>query len=135
MSSRNRAEEMVMKKTLLTSAVLSFSVLMTNGLSLAQQASAPAGNVDNGKRLYQETGCYQCHGLAGQGAMMTGPRLSRTEFAFDGFLNQLRHPSNQMPPYEAAVVSDQDAADIYAYLRQMPAPRDPNSIPLLKAAR
>jgi cytochrome c len=40
-----------------------------------------------------------------------------------------------MPPYEAAVVSDQDAADIYAYLRQMPAPPDPNSIPLLKVAR
>jgi mono/diheme cytochrome c family protein len=135
MSSRNRAEEIVMKKTLLTGAVLSFSVMMTNGLSLAQQASAQAGNIDNGKRLYQETGCYQCHGLAGQGAMMTGPRVSRTEFAFDGFLNQLRHPSNQMPPYEAAVVSDQDAADIYAYLRQMPTPRDPNSIPLLKAAR
>jgi ubiquinol-cytochrome c reductase cytochrome c subunit len=126
---------MVMKKTLLAGAVLSFSVLMANGLSIAQQASAPAGNLDNGKRLYQETGCYQCHGLAGQGAMMTGPRVSRTEFAFDGFLNQLRHPSNQMPPYEAAVVSDQDAADIYAYLRQMPAPRDPNNIPLLKAAR
>ena len=63
---------------------------------------------------------------------MTGPRVSRTEFALDGFLNQLRHPANQMPPYEAAVLSDQDAADIYAYLRQMPAPPDPNSIPLLK---
>ena len=66
--------------------------------------------------------------------MMTGPRVSRTEFAFDGFLNQLRHPANQMPPYEAAVLSDKDAADIYAYLRQMPAPPDPNSIPLLKIA-
>ena len=66
---------------------------------------------------------------------MTGPRVSRTEFAFDGFLNQLRHPANQMPPYESAVLSDSDAADIYAYLQQMPAPRDPNSIPLLKIAR
>lgn len=124
-----------MKKTLLTGAVLSFSVLMANGLSIAQQVSAPAGNADNGKKLYREIGCYQCHGLAGQGAMGTGPSLSRTPFDFDGFLNQLRHPANQMPPYEAAVVSDRDVADIYAYLKQMPAPRDPNSIPLLKAAR
>ena len=66
---------------------------------------------------------------------MTGPRVSRTEFAFDGFLNQFRHPANQMPLYEAAVLSDGDEADIYAYLQQMPAPRDPNSIPLLMIAR
>jgi mono/diheme cytochrome c family protein len=66
---------------------------------------------------------------------MTGPRVSRTELPFEGFLGQLRHPVNQMPPYEAAVVSDRDAADIYAYLRQMPAPPEANSIPLLKVAR
>jgi mono/diheme cytochrome c family protein len=99
----------------------------------AQQGSAPAGNAENGKTLYLQVGCYQCHGQAGQGARMTGPRISRTEFPFDSFLYQLRHPANQMPPYEAAVLSDQDAADLYAYVRQMPAPRDPNSIPLLKA--
>jgi mono/diheme cytochrome c family protein len=101
----------------------------------AQQASAPAGNVDNGKTLYVQVGCYQCHGLAGQGAMMTGPRVLRTEFPFESFLFQLRHPVSQMPPYEAAVLSDQDAADLYAYLRQMPAPRDPDTILLLKTAR
>jgi mono/diheme cytochrome c family protein len=103
------------------------------GSACAQQA--PAGNVANGKTLYSQVGCYQCHGLAGQGAQATGPRVSRTEFPFESFLNQLRQPANQMPPYEAAVLSDQDAADIYAYLRQMPAPRDPNSIPLLKSER
>jgi ubiquinol-cytochrome c reductase cytochrome c subunit len=105
------------------------------GSTPAGQGSAPAGNAENGKALYAQIGCYQCHGLAGQGARMTGPRISRTELPFEGFLYQLRHPANQMPPYEAAVVSDQDAADLYAYVRQMPAPRDPNSIPLLKAAR
>ena len=99
----------------------------------AGQDSAPAGNVANGKALYAQVGCYGCHGQAGQGARMTGPSVSRTQFPFEGFLYQLRHPANQMPPYEAAVVSDQEAADIYAYLKQMPAPRDPNSIPLLKA--
>jgi len=110
-------------------------LILSAGSVPAQQAPMPSGNADNGKNLYRETGCYQCHGLAGQGAVMTGPRVSRTEFAFDGFLNQLRHPVNQMPPYEAAILSDRDAADIYAYLRQMPAPRDPNGIQLLKAAR
>jgi ubiquinol-cytochrome c reductase cytochrome c subunit len=108
---------------------------LATGPACAQQASAPAGNVENGKTLYLQTGCYQCHGLAGQGAMMTGPRVSRTQFPFEGFLYQLRHPSSQMPPYETAVLSDQDAADLYAYVRKMPAPRDPKSIPQLKADR
>jgi ubiquinol-cytochrome c reductase cytochrome c subunit len=117
-------------------AATAIAVLMPMiGVSFAQQTSAPASNVEHGKTLYRETGCYQCHGLAGQGAMMTGPRVSRTEFALDGFLNQLRHPANQMPPYEAAVLSDSDAADIYAYLRQMPPPPEANSIPLLKVVR
>jgi mono/diheme cytochrome c family protein len=114
------------------SSLTLLALMLTVGSASAQQASTPSGNIEQGKTLFKETGCYQCHGLAGQGAPMTGPRVSRTEFAFDGFLNQLRHPANQMPPYEAAVISDQDAADIYAYLRQMPVPPDPNSIPLLK---
>ena len=111
------------------------AVALMVGPASAQQSAAPAGNVANGKTLYVQTGCYQCHGLAGQGAVMTGPRVSQTAFPFDGFLAQLRRPVNQMPPYEAAVLSDQDAADIYAYLRQMPPPRDPKSIPLLNGAR
>ena len=120
-----------MKNSSLALAVLTLTI----GSASAQQAMPPSGNIEHGKALYRETGCYQCHGLAGQGAPMTGPRVSRTEFPFDGFLNQLRHPANQMPPYEAAVISDQEAADIYAYLRQMPAPPDPNSILLLKTSR
>lgn len=120
---------------------MKYLILILAGLALAlgaacaQQASAPAGNFGNGKALYLQVGCYQCHGLAGQGAQMTGPRVLRTEFPFESFLYQLRHPANQMPPYEAAVLSDQDAADLYAYVRQMPAPRDPNSIPQLKVER
>jgi mono/diheme cytochrome c family protein len=118
--------------SLVTLAVIA---ALTPVIAAAQQAAAPAGNADHGKALYRETGCYQCHGLAGQGAIMTGPRVSRTELPFEGFLGQLRHPANQMPPYQAAVVSDRDAADIYAYLRQMPTPPTANSIPLLKVAR
>jgi mono/diheme cytochrome c family protein len=123
-----------MKPIILTVAGL----LLTAGPAFAQQAapagqgSAPTGNVANGKTLYVQVGCYQCHGGAGQGARATGPRISQTQFPFEGFLYQLRHPANQMPPYQAAVLSDQDAADLYAYVRQMPV-RDANSIPLLKA--
>jgi ubiquinol-cytochrome c reductase cytochrome c subunit len=124
---------MLTMKQLFTATALVAALAI--GPAFAQQASAPTGNAVHGEALYRETGCYQCHGLAGQGAIMTGPRVLRTELPFDGFLNQLRHPVNQMPPYEAAILSDPDAADIYAYLRQMPAPPEANSIPLLKLAR
>jgi ubiquinol-cytochrome c reductase cytochrome c subunit len=110
------------------------ALALSAGPASVQQASL-AGNMANGERLYVQVGCYQCHGLAGQGALTTGPRVSRTAFSYRDFLAQLRHPVNQMPPYEAAVLSDQDAADLYAYLRQMPPPRDPKSIPLLNAVR
>ena len=32
---------------------------------------------------------------------------------FDGFKAQLRDPANDMPAYSAAVVSDQEIADMY----------------------
>ena len=36
-----------------------------------------------------------------------------------------------MPPYTAVVLSDQDLADIYAFLEARPKPPAVNSIPLL----
>ena len=98
---------------------------------IAAPAFAQEGNVEHGKKLFMEIGCFQCHGAAGQGALQTGPRISRTQLPMDGFLHQLRQPMNQMPPYEAAVVSDKDAADISAYIKSMPAPPDPKTLPLL----
>jgi ubiquinol-cytochrome c reductase cytochrome c subunit len=99
--------------------------------ALAQQAASDTGNAVQGKVLFESVGCYECHGLAGQGAPATGPRLARTQIPFAAFLAILRHPITQMPPYEAAVLSDQEAVDIYAYLEQLPAPRDPKTIPQL----
>jgi mono/diheme cytochrome c family protein len=98
----------------------------------AQDVAEPTGNAVRGKALFESVGCYACHGLAGQGAQMTGPRLSHTQIPFAGFLVILRQPIKQMPPYESAVLSDQDAADIYSYLKQLPESRDPDRIPLLK---
>ena len=114
---------------------VALAVLALTATAIAQQA--PAGNVQRGKALYEQVGCYACHGLAGQGASATGPRLSRTVYPFASFLLLLRHPQKQMPPYEAAVLPDRDVADIYAYVRQMPAPRDPqrHTVPAKYARR
>ena len=50
---------------------------------------------------------------------------------FPAFLNQLRHPVNEMPPYVAPALTDQDVADIYAYVAGLPPPPDVKSIPIL----
>jgi ubiquinol-cytochrome c reductase cytochrome c subunit len=109
-------------------------IALAAGAVLAQEGAKPTGDAARGKQVFESVGCYECHGLAGQGAQSTGPRLARTRLPFVAFLTILRHPIKQMPPYEAAVLSDQEAADVYAYLEQLPAPRDLKTIPLLNDA-
>ena len=43
----------------------------------------------------------------------------------------LRHPKGQMPPYIAKVVSDEEIADIYAFLQSQPKSPSAKTIPLL----
>jgi len=85
-----------------------------------------------GKRLYTNYGCYQCHGYEGQGAPTTGPRLAPDPIPFAAFVGYLRGPRGEMPPYTAKVVSDQELADIYAFLQSLPHPPAARSLPLLK---
>lgn len=108
--------------------ILSVSFLLS-GAAVAEDT--PRGNAQQGKSLYMKDGCYQCHGVGAQGAYNTGPRLGPDPLPFDAFLRQLRQPAQEMPPYEAAVLSDQQAADIHAYLATIPASPDWKSIPLL----
>lgn len=92
-------------------------------------AAAPAGNTQNGKKLFDSDGCYQCHGFAAQGGV--GPRLGPKPLSWTAFSRYVRHPTDQMPPYTAKVVSDQELADIYAFLSAIPAPPAAKSIPIL----
>lgn len=90
----------------------------------------PAGNAENGKKLYAQYGCYQCHGYAAQGGV--GPRLAPRPLVFAAFSKYVRQPSGEMPPYTAKVVSNSQLADVYAFLRSVPPPPPLDSIPLLK---
>jgi len=95
-------------------------------------SSAPAGNSDNGKRLYVADGCYECHGYVGQGGSGSGPKLGPHPILFSAYVAQIRHPRAEMPPYTNKVVSDADLADIYAFLQSLPAAPKAESVPLLK---
>jgi mono/diheme cytochrome c family protein len=97
---------------------------------LASNDTVPAGNADNGKKLYAQYGCYQCHGYAAQGGV--GPRLAPRPLAYAAFSKYVRQPGGEMPPYTPKVVSDSQMADIYAFLRSIPQPPAIDTIPLLK---
>ena len=91
-----------------------------------------AQNASNGKRLFEAKACYECHGWVGQGGL-AGPRLAQTKLNLQGFRTILRNPPpSQMPPYRAATLSDAEAADIFAFIQSLPAPKPVESIPLLK---
>src|SRR5213083_2781160 len=100
-------------------------------LILAMLQAVPKGNVETGKTLFMKYGCFECHGREAQGAV-TGPRLNQNPITYTRFISYIRKPSGEMPPYTAKVVSDQQAADIFAFLQSLPKPPSVESIPLLK---
>jgi mono/diheme cytochrome c family protein len=110
-------------------------VLAAASLSLteARAQEVPKGDPANGKKVYLADGCFQCHGRVGQGGLMTGaaPILAQTKMPYAAYKRQLRNPINDMPPYSEKLLSEQDVADIYAYLQSVPGRRPVKDIPIL----
>jgi mono/diheme cytochrome c family protein len=83
-------------------------------------------------------GCFQCHGTVGQGAATRfGPKIAPDPIPFAAFERQLRNPRNPiqtytpMPVYTRKIMTDQQVADIYAYLKTIPPAKKAADIPLL----
>jgi mono/diheme cytochrome c family protein len=94
--------------------------------------TSPAGNAQNGKKIFTSHGCYECHGLEGQGSSSTGgPRIGPPVLPFPAFVRIVRQPPNQMPPYPEKILSDQELADIFSFLQTIPKPPPAKDIPLL----
>lgn len=85
-------------------------------------AAEPAGNVEIGKKLFEKYGCSDCHGLLGQGAPTSGPRIAPNPLPLAAFIRYVRAPRVQMPPYTAKVMLDRELADVRAYLATVPKP-------------
>src|SRR6266850_7088713 len=96
----------------------------------SQGNAASAGNVNNGKELYLKYSCYACHGYTAQTG--NGARLVSTKLNQQGFTNYIRNPrTNGMPTYTTKVVPDQQAADLFAYIKTFKEPPAAKDIPLL----
>jgi len=108
----------------------------------AQQATQPprpnaeaagieaARHADAGAALYKKKGCYECHVNDAQGGPQ-GPRIGPNPIPLPRFTTYIRNPTGDMPPFTTKVLSNEELADIYAFLQARPQPKPVSSIPLL----
>jgi mono/diheme cytochrome c family protein len=109
-----------------------FRIILTGFAALALQGAADGGpSATRGKETFRRVGCYECHNYQGQGGV--GPRLSG--LSLDRLKSYVRNANGNMPPYRSAVLSDEDIADIYAYLSSLPKPPAPDSIAAVKSLK
>ncbi len=104
-------------------------VSLGSGAQAQTREAGAEGDAVAGKELFLKNYCWSCHGYAGAGAV-TGPRLAQTPYTSEGFTAFIRNPV-RMPPYRAEVLTDSEAADIFAYIRTFPPPPPLEDIPLL----
>jgi len=118
------------------SAILLLAVPSPGAQNAAPQGekseASRAGNAENGKKIFTKDGCYECHGREGQGAAQAaGPRIGPLQLSLEGFMKYVHQPTGQMPPYTSKVISDEELADIFAYLQSRPKATPSKDIPLL----
>jgi mono/diheme cytochrome c family protein len=112
--------------------ILVFLTVLLTGVAALAQSTSPAstGNAENGKKLFNRDGCWECHGYAGQGGR-DGARLAETALTTPQFTRYIRRPSGAMPAYIEKVLSDAEAADIWAYVKALTGPKTAKEVPLL----
>jgi len=105
-------------------------VLLWAGMALAQ---VPQGSVERGRKVYLEKWCHSCHGTVGQGGERgAGPKIAPNPFPYEAFVMQTRRPRANMPRYPLEVLSDQEMADLYAYVASIKPGRAAKDLPLLR---
>ena len=118
---------------LLTAIVFAATALSFDLPRAVADDEVKTGDPVKGKRIYLAVGCFECHGRAGQGGRFNypAPALAQIELPAESFIAFLRAAPNDMPAFSADVLSDQDAADIHAYLRSLPGRKPVKDFPLL----
>lgn len=125
-----------------TVALLLPALFLTVGLAFAQiEFGTISGNAEKGKELYYQHGCYGCHGYSGIGKRNLANDVSGLMSTEQLFLVYLRArgdqnpmlPTQRMPNYSEQVLPDDEALDIYAYIRSFKdLPPEVGAIPPLR---
>ncbi|MGH8779650.1 c-type cytochrome [Paraburkholderia sp.] len=106
------------------------AVVLKCTCALASSADADA-DVPAGRALFMQKGCYECHGIFGQGSVSTGPALAPYPVPLAAMQAYVHHPKGQMPPFSEKILSNDEIARIHAYLDSIPSNPAANSIALL----
>lgn len=105
--------------------------LIVSAAAAFGQSKELSGDVERGHAIFERNACYQCHGHIGQGTI-AGARLMQTKLSQAGFIGVVRNPPpSSMPRFQAKIMSDQELADVYAYIKSIPPPKAAKDIPLL----
>ena len=93
-------------------------LLALTGAAILAACGAPAGNPEDGKRWFDMHHCSACHGKnANDGRAMA---IAGIDMGFGRFVGILRKPySPSMPAFPEKKLSEEDAADIYAWLKSL----------------
>jgi mono/diheme cytochrome c family protein len=97
-------------------ALAPVSLGLVSAALLISSCSTPMGNPEDGKRWYSMNNCYACHGVNGDDGK--APVVNNLEMAYWRFERIVRDAGSPiMPTYPVEKISDQDMADLYAFLK------------------
>jgi PQQ-dependent dehydrogenase (methanol/ethanol family) len=92
----------------------------TSGPAIAEVGGPPAqpGSAAQGKQVYESV-CATCHGMAGEG--LTGPKLQgiAAKYSYDQAIAYIKSPKSPMPVLYPSMISEQQVADVAAYIRDL----------------
>jgi ubiquinol-cytochrome c reductase cytochrome c subunit len=117
---------------LLVSALL----FVLTGVVQAQSPKSARPSAANGKTVFMRVGCYTCHGTVGHGG--AGARLAPNTMPLPAMQVWVRGGTpgwsiaRGMPAFPTTVISDNELADVQAYLASLPQPPKPDDIALLR---
>jgi mono/diheme cytochrome c family protein len=103
--------------------------------AFAQSARPDRAAIANGESVYLRIGCQACHGTVGHGG--AAKRLAPDTLPMAAFATWVRNGTPGwsflagMPAFSTDVISDEELADIQAYLASQPQPPPLAEIPLL----
>lgn len=102
-------------------------ILFVIGLLQNTHAQDFRGDIEKGEQLYYDFACYSCHGynatmrvplVGGASGIMSSEQVFLTYLRLRADQNPI-NPKNAMPNYAASTLSDEQALDIYAYIRSV----------------
>lgn len=98
-------------------------ILLVAAASLPAAATAAdrsnAGAIQRGGAKYHDYGCVLCHGTVGQSSTFGTPPLD-PQMPIEGLRYKLRNKSGMMPVFSEKILTEQDLADIHAFINRFP---------------